>query len=200
MSYGKRTIAVFDFDGTLTQCDTLVLFIRHTHGWLRMLCGLLCCAPFLIRFKLGYYSNDKAKERLFSYFYKGMDYAEFKRYGEVFAEKVEKVKNGEMVKKAEQHNRDGHMVYVVSASIVEWVSPWCKNHGMEDVLCTEAEVGKDGRLTGRFKTPNCYGQEKVRRLLAVEPNRDTYELYAYGDSRGDKDMIDFADHGVWVCK
>jgi len=38
----------------------------------------------------------------------------------------------------------------------------------------------------------------VNRFLKEEPNRDEYYLYAYGDSRGDKEMIAFADEGFWV--
>jgi phosphoserine phosphatase len=50
-----------------------------------------------------------------------------------------------------------------------------------------------GRLTGRFLTKNCYGQEKVRRVTQVLPKRDNYILVAYGDSRGDKELLDYAD-------
>jgi phosphoserine phosphatase len=35
-------------------------------------------------------------------------------------------------------------------------------------------------------------------LLAVLPDRKSYYLYAYGDSKGDKEMICFADEGLLV--
>ena len=38
-----------------------------------------------------------------------------------------------------------------------------------------------------------YGQEKVERIRSLFPQRDTYQLIAYGDSRGDKEMLDYAD-------
>lgn len=38
----------------------------------------------------------------------------------------------------------------------------------------------------------------MNRLLEVKPDRDTYQLYAYGDSRGDKELIEFADFGTYV--
>jgi phosphoserine phosphatase len=60
------------------------------------------------------------------------------------------------------------------------------------VVGTQIEV-KDGRLTGRFLTKNCYGQEKVNRLLSLYPHRQDYCLVAYGDSRGDKELLSFAD-------
>ena len=70
--------------------------------------------------------------------------------------------------------------------------------GIIDILATRIEVDSNGLLTGRFLSKNCYGQEKVNRLLEVEPNRDEYTLHAYGDSRGDKEMLAFADEGVMV--
>ena len=61
------------------------------------------------------------------------------------------------------------------------------------MLGTQIEV-IDGILTGRFISPNCYGIEKVRRIkqVLVEP-RSHYYIIAYGDSRGDKEMLDYAD-------
>lgn len=49
----------------------------------------------------------------------------------------------------------------------------------------------NGILTGRFLSANCYGQEKVNRLLEKEPERDSYILYAYGDSRRDRELLAF---------
>ena len=57
---------------------------------------------------------------------------------------------------------------------------------------TKVEV-RNGRLTGRFLTYNCYGVEKVRRILRIYPNPDDYEFIALGDSRGDREMLAFAD-------
>jgi phosphoserine phosphatase len=33
----------------------------------------------------------------------------------------------------------------------------------------------------------------VNRILALYPDRNTYHLTAYGDSRGDKELLAFAD-------
>lgn len=65
------------------------------------------------------------------------------------------------------------------------------------VLGTKVEVDAAGCLTGRFATPNCYGPEKVRRIEAVWPHREQYDVSAFGDSRGDKEMLDYADQGYF---
>ena len=63
-----------------------------------------------------------------------------------------------------------------------------------EVLGTQIEV-EDGKLTGRFKSNNCYGAEKVRRIQEAISDRSLYEIEAFGDSRGDKEMLAFADQG-----
>lgn len=65
------------------------------------------------------------------------------------------------------------------------------------VLGTKVEVDAAGCLTGRFATPNCYGPEKVRRIEAVWPHREQYDVSAFGDSRGDKEMLAYADQAYF---
>ena len=103
-----------------------------------------------------------------------------------------------MLEKLNDHLNHSDVVYVISASIFEWVQPWCEKIGVSRVLATQIEVDANGIISGRFATKNCYGKEKVRRLLEVEPARRSYILYAYGDSCGDKEMIAFSDYGSEV--
>lgn len=188
----KEQIAVFDFDGTLTTKDSFIEFIRFSKGDACFVTGLLLQSPFLMAFKLGLYPNWKAKQRLFSYFFKGMSYEAFCRYGIAFASRVESMLRKDVVERMQRFLSDGHRVFVITASIEEWVRPWCELHGVTSVLSTRAEV-VDGVMTGRFSTPNCYGEEKLRRFLEVAPDRSSYVLTAYGDSRGDEALFRFAD-------
>lgn len=194
----KNIIATFDFDGTLTTKDSLIEFIKFTHGWPALLWGIMRNLPFIVAYKLHIYSNGKAKEKLFSFFYKGYAYEEFHKKGIQFAEIIDKMVNQKNYSLLKKHQSDSHSVCVVSASIEEWVSPWCQFHGIQYVLATQVEVSEEGRLTGKFKTGNCYGQEKVRRVCTLFPDRKAFFLYAYGDSRGDKELIQFADKGEYV--
>lgn len=194
----KRKIAVFDFDGTLTTKDSLLEFIKFACGKSSFYWGLLLYSPLLVLMKMHLYPNWKAKEKFFSHFFQGVLYDRFREWGKSFADEVEKFSNKGTVTILVRHVEQGDRVYVVSASIEEWVRPWCEQKGDVSVLGTKVEIDDGGRLTGRFSTRNCYGKEKVSRLLAVEPNRDDYFLYAYGDSRGDKEMIEFADYGRFV--
>lgn len=193
----RRTIAVFDFDGTLTTKDTLLEFIKFACGRKKFLIGFLIHSPLLVLMRFGLYPNWRAKERVFSWFFKGMKYDEFVRLGDEFADEIKQFANLKTTDILRKHIQKGHDIYVITASIEEWVRPYCRPLKAKDVLGTKVEV-VDGVLTGRFNSRNCYGKEKVNRLLNAEPNRLSYYLYAYGDSRGDKEIIDFADKGVYV--
>ena len=179
----------FDFDGTLTTRDTLLVFIRYACGMPRFLFGFLLHAPLLILMKMRLYSTGKAKQRVFSWFFKGMTIEAFDALCQDFAHTHRHLLRPETVHVLEQALAEGSEVLIVSASIDNWVQPFFPS---VTVLGTQIEV-IDDRLTGHFLTPNCYGQEKVRRILALYPDRSSYHLTAYGDSRGDRELLAFAD-------
>ena len=192
-----KTLYAFDFDGTITNRDTLLEFIRHVFGTPRMVWGFALCLPWIILMRLGLYDNGKAKQRVFSHFFKGMSIDDFNDYGRRFAESHRHIIRPDMAALLVGLQQEQADVVVVSASITNWVRPFFDTSCLT-VIGTEAEVYA-GRLTGRFATPNCYGPEKVRRLLEVRPDRSEYELIAYGDSRGDREMLQLADKH-FMCK
>ena len=184
-----RKIAVFDFDGTLTSRDTLLMFILDAKGLVAFTTGFLYRLPLIIMMKLRLYPNYRAKEKVFSYFFKGMPLDTFNLLCHRFAETHRHLLRPQAVETLEQAKAEGTEVLIISASIDNWVQPFFPD---VKVLGTQIEV-EDGILTGRFLTKNCYGQEKVNRLSAVYPDRETYHLTAYGDSRGDKELLAYAD-------
>ena len=194
----QRTIAIFDFDGTLTTKDTLLEFIKFACGKKAFYIGFFLHSPLLILMKLGLYPNWKAKQKVFSWFFKGVPYTTFAKYGEDFAEIIKMMMKETTLFILRKHQSEGADIYVISASVDEWVCPFCSQLGVKNVIATQIETDCKGMLTGRFSSPNCYGKEKVRRFLEVEPSRSEYYLYAYGDRRGDKEIISFADKGFYV--
>ncbi|MGN0068571.1 MAG: HAD family hydrolase [Prevotella sp.] len=188
-------IYAFDFDGTLTTHDTLIAFIRYAKGSAACFGGFLLHAPWLLLMKLRIYPNWKAKQRVFSFFFRGWPVTRFERVCRDFS----RDKCMLMRPKARKYlnevlEQDDTTVVVVSASIDTWVRPFLPESVV--VLGTQVEQ-QGGVLTGRFLTANCYGEEKVRRLRAMFPNRREYELIAFGDSRGDQEMLIYADKGYY---
>ena len=184
-----KKIVAFDFDGTLTTEDTFVAFIRFAKGTKAFVLGFLRYAPLLVLMKLHLYPNYKAKQKVFSHFFKGMELKEFNRHCDLFSMQCFYLMRPEGMNAVRRARKDGAEIVVISASVYNWVEPCII---ADTYLCTEIEV-MDGLLTGRFLTKNCYGQEKVNRLLEQYPNREDYHLTVYGDSRGDKELLAFAD-------
>ena len=194
-----KKIYAFDFDGTLTTHDTLLAFIRFAKGDFSFLGGFLRYSLLLVMMKLGLYPNWKVKQKVFSYFFKGMTIEAFDGLCQDFAASHRHLLRPAGIKAVEQAQAEGSEVVIVSASIDNWVQPFFSEKSRKaqhfsevKVLGTKIEV-KNGLLSGRFLTPNCYGQEKVNRILALFPARQDYTLVAYGDSRGDQELLAFAD-------
>ena len=193
-----RKIYAFDFDGTLTTKDTLLEFIRFAKGSGQMFRGFLLFSPLLLLMKLHLYPNWKAKQQLFSYFFKGMNIDDFNALCTHFAEQNKHLLRPAGIEKVRQAiEEEQATVLIISASIDNWVRPFFDEIDKKiQVLGTQIET-TEGRLTGQFTTKNCYGQEKVNRLTALYPHREAYDLIAFGDSRGDKELLDFADKGFY---
>lgn len=103
----SKVIAVFDFDGTITTVDTLFDFIRFYYGFPRFLWGLFALSPALILFKLGFISNDKAKELLFSYFFKGKTLSEFYAICEKYKNRINQTLRSQAIDKVKFHQQEG---------------------------------------------------------------------------------------------
>ncbi|MDE7437845.1 MAG: haloacid dehalogenase-like hydrolase [Muribaculaceae bacterium] len=187
-------IAFFDFDGTLTRHDTFIRFAKFSVGKMAFYKALIKSIPVICLWKLGLKSNSDAKQTLFSHLYKGMDYGWFKKLGYAFAPMIDNDSRPEIIEILKQHQRDGRKIIIVSASIADWIKPWAESYGIECVIGTEVEKDKHGRITGRFKTKNCHGAEKVSRIRELYPEIDTFETWAYGDSSGDDAMLSIVNH------
>ena len=191
----KEKMAVFDFDGTITRKDTLLEFIKFSKGKIRFYFGFLLFLPWLVMMKLKLYPNWKVKQHIFSYFYQGCSIEQFNQWGKHFSSEIDQLLDPKVIETIKSYQEKGNRVVIISASIENWIKPWAEKSGIDIVLATKIETDKNGLLTGRFLTKNCYGQEKVNRLLEIFPNRNEYHFTVYGDSRGDKELIEFADEG-----
>ena len=188
-----KKIYAFDFDGTLTTKDTLIEFIRYAKGSRALGLGFMRYAHLLVLMKIGLYPNYKAKQKVFAHFFKDTTLDDFNALCKAFAASSSHLLRPNAIEAIKQAIKEGSEVLIVSASIDNWVQPFFPQ---VKVVGTQIEV-IDGKLTGRFLSKNCYGQEKVNRILSLYPNRQDYHLTTYGDSRGDKEMLAFADESYF---
>lgn len=192
-----KKVYAFDFDGTLTTKDTLLEFIRFTRGNTAFLFGFLLFSPLLVLMKLKLYPNWKTKQQVFSWFFKGMLIDDFNHLCTEFALHNKQLLRPKGMKAIKKAIEEGSQVVIISASIDNWVRHFFDEMGNNIIVAgTKIEVNNN-YLTGKFITNNCYGVEKVRRLQALFPQRETYTLIAFGDSRGDKELLAYANQGFY---
>lgn len=186
------TLALFDFDGTVTEKDSLADFIQFAVGRPRYYLGLVFLSPMLTGYTLKIVPNHIAKERLIAHFFRGWDAEQFRRLAEQYSlEKIDAITRSKAMERVRWHQNEGHDVVIVSASMAEWLQPWCDQNSIV-LISTRLEV-KEGRLTGRFATKNCYGPEKANRVKAAYDLSRYDHIFAYGDSRGDRELLALAD-------
>jgi phosphatidylglycerophosphatase C len=188
-----RVVAAFDFDRTLSTRDNVVPFLTSVAGRPAVLMTFVKALPDLAR---GH--RDSVKARLARDLLGGRDAAEIREISARFgAECVARHLRGDVTARAEWHRDRGHERVIVSASFECYVAPVAAALGFDATLATRLEVGLDGTLTGELDGPNVRRKEKVRRLeswLGSEP----VELWVYGDSAGDRELLARADHAVRV--
>lgn len=187
----RNRLALFDFDGTITTKDTLIEFIRYYHGNTKLLTGFLILSPILVSYKVGIIPNWKAKEILLRYFFHGEPVSEFNEKCTTFAKIcIPKLLRPQAINTIETHLKNNDEVVVVSASPENWVKPWCDAQNIK-CLATQLEISND-IITGKISGKNCHGPEKVTRIKSCLELSSFDEIFAYGDTSGDKPMLALA--------
>lgn len=191
-------VAAFDFDGTITHRESLFPFLRFAAGnalFYERLCTLL---PTLAGYALGLLDNEQAKERVLARFFAGTPIAQLSASAAAFSRQVlPRLVRPAALQRIAWHRDRGDRCVLVSASLRLYLAPWAQAVGFDDVLASELELTADGHVTGRLIGGNCYGAGKVRRLEQLLGPRTGYQLYVYGDSRGDRELLARADHAFY---
>ena len=114
----KKGIAFFDFDGTITNKDSLGEFIKFAIGRKAYYKGLFLLAPILVAYKAKIISNSYAKEKLIYHFFKKWDANSFRKIAENYAKvEIDKIVRKKARSRIQWHLKQNHQVVVVSASL-----------------------------------------------------------------------------------
>lgn len=201
MTKERPTVAAFDFDGTLTRGGSVVAFLLRVRGPLPVAAALGRQAPALLRAAIvGGSSADVTKEALFMRLLAGVPVEDAERIGAEFATShLRRHIRADTRARLEWHRRQGHRVVVVSASPECYIRPAAELLGADASLATRLAAG-GSLLTGRYEGKNCRGAEKYARVMGwirsqgLGPGQPV--LWAYGNSRGDRRLLEAADYGV----
>ncbi len=184
----NQNIALYDFDGTITKTDTLWSFIRFYHGNIHFVFGIIILAPVLLGYLLKIIPNWKAKEIVLTYFFKGEELTLFNEKASLFSKTIiPLLVRPQAMESIRDHKNKNHHVVVVTASAANWVYEWC-NENQLDCIATQLNVVQ-GKLTGKISGKNCYGIEKVNRIHGSIDLSQYTNIFVYGDSRGDYEMM-----------
>ena len=192
-----RRVAAFDFDGTLTRRDTLLPFLVRVHGRRRVAAVLAAVGPPW-RSTPGSHRRDAVKEQVLMRLFRGAEAARVAETGAVYGDALVPTLVPEMREQLEEHRRSGHEIVIVSASLHAYLDRVGERLGVDAVIAVDLEVGDDGRLTGRLVGPNVRGPEKEVRLRSWLADEGPLELWAYGNSSGDDELLAMAAHPQWV--
>ena len=186
---------MFDFDGTLTNVDSLIRFLWYFCTPLVFFRNTLLSIPALVKYIFGLIDNNVAKERIFALFFTGVHQDEFVRKARFFSDSLlSDIIKSELLQRVKWHQQLEHRCILVSASIEDYLMSWSEKVGFSKFISTKIAVNNSRRLNGEFIGKNCYGAGKVRRVKEYLGSLDPFVLYVYGDSRGDKELLEIADH------
>jgi HAD superfamily hydrolase (TIGR01490 family) len=198
-------VAAFDLDGTLTNGGSVF-------DWLRAICGTKATYEAAIRLGpalsmaaiKGGKAADMTKEDLFSELLRGKDLEEVEAISKAYAAKhLAKTLRTDAKARLDYHLAAGHHTVIVSASPELYVKEVARMLGVEGSVATKLAVDAQSKLTGRYEGKNCRGTEKFSRVTVwmrsqslLGSSEQAPYLWAYGNSRGDRRLLEAADRGV----
>lgn len=193
-NHSKPVVAAFDFDGTLTYRDSLLPFLHSIAGTKVTLINLFLEIPHLLQYFIGFKDRQGLKEAFLTRFLKNKKREELERHAKQFAQQqLSKMIRPEGLERLAWHRKEGHRCILISANLDLYLKPWAELNGFETAITSNVEFSSEGKLTGHLTGFNCRGPEKVRRLAELLGPRESYFLYAYGDSEGDRELLEFSD-------
>lgn len=181
-----KELYLFDFDGTLTRKDSLFVFMKFavpSFYW-----KVMRSLPNFLLAILGIFSKTIVKERFVSLMLKGKSKEQLRVIAQEFYESGQLPILPDALAYIKNLDAD---IYIVSASLDIWLIPYANSIGAK-LICTEAEYVNDF-FTGKFATPNCNYEEKMRRILAELDLTIYTKITAFGNSSGDDAMLSLAE-------
>jgi len=191
----KGGLIVFDFDGTITTKDTFALFLRYYAGFGTWLKNVILLLPTFISYKMGLIDRHKVKAAVIYRFFKGEAARKVEGRAAEFADTVIPALVRPKAQACfDEKKADLESLYICSASIAPYLRHWGQQQGLplNHILAVELE-NDSGVLTGRIEGYNVWGENKVRRINDAFRSGKVKIKEAYGDTRGDREMLNAAE-------
>jgi phosphatidylglycerophosphatase C len=187
----KKSIALFDFDGTISTIDSVTYFYKFLYK-----CNLhyfinnyILCSLHILLYRIRLISYLPLKEYRLDVHTSRFNDVELKMLAtEFYSKYFSGILNPKALERIQWHKNQGHDVWVISASYDFLLNDWSAENGIK--LIANRTVKKKYKRYIDGKDVNFEGKLEY---LKLHVNLDVYsEVYAYGDSEGDNALLSVA--------
>lgn len=199
------TWSVFDVDRTITRRPTYSLFLlfamRRLAPWRVLLLPLL--VPVSLAYWIGAIPRRTMKETMHRIAIGGsISSARIRPVADEFARRLfERGLYPQAVVRMEQERMEGRRVILATAAPALYIEPLARHLGIEDIEATAGDW--QGETLGhRIVGDNCYGEEKLNRIRALQENsgiaRERVHVRFFTDHASDRFVCDWVDESLAV--
>ena len=191
-------IAVFDFDGTLIKDDSMVLFFRRYYKYCWNNIGILIMLIWeTIKFFMRINSQKQFKEKFLNIVIRSLKNTCLEEITPDFSKFLLKKISKDALIEINRLKEKNYEIILLSASCDFYLREIKEALGFSKLICTETCL-KDDKIiiTGE----NCYGGNKILRLLEQYPNDriDWQNSYCFTDNLSDWRLLSLFGHPVAV--
>lgn len=184
-------IALFDFDGTITDQETMPGFMHVAVRRHRLLLGKTILLPLILGYKMGIVSGTAVRAAICLFGFRRVPVDELEAHGLRFAQHfLPGTLRPEAMDRIAWHKARGDKVVVVSGGLDVYLRHWAQEHGV-DLVCSALEQ-RGGRLTGFYQGRQCVRAEKARLVRAQYALPSYSRVFAYGDTPEDRELLAMA--------
>ncbi|WP_111896090.1 HAD family hydrolase [Acinetobacter sp. MB5] len=191
-----KTLALFDFDGTLCLTDSFTQFIFYTLSKRHIIRQGVKILPWIQGYYLNLYPAHAMRAKLYSQMFSQQNLQEIQKLAWEYSHDLLEHLNPVLLAQLKQHQDYGHEIVIVSASLDLYLKPIAQHLNVA-LICTETEKQQD-ILTGQYASPDCSGEQKKLRILDHYNVTEYHQIYAYGNSHEDEEMLELAHYRYMV--
>jgi len=195
-----RYVAFFDLDDTILATNSGRIMVEEARRNGLISRNVIVQGLFLaLLYRIGLLDPHQIMKRM-ALWLKGIPEDRFIHFTSgIFKKRIKPLIRDKARDAIEYHKNLQGRTVILSAATNYVCQPVKEYLTMDDIICSHMEL-QHGHFAGRVKGAYCYGDEKLRRVLAYceDLKFDPAEAYYYADSISDLDVLQRVGHPVCV--